>query len=191
VSDGRINQTNDTEKKGQTNMKATGVMAAVITTLITKMEDAYAASVVEKNEVEKKDKRQEAIEAALANEAFGCHTEKAIKLVEALTGLKLDVPKDPGNYPPRFHPPRFLVVVPTTNAKSNHRHEIGKPVVILGKNMSYGFSLPGTCLNSVCANECRPATGEEFKGFIDAIKDDSSKLESWIAGRCGIAELVD
>lgn len=166
-------------------MKTNGVLLAIATTIIGKIE---AVSLPKKETNGKKvepetpkDPKQDALNELFAvPDVFSGYVKDARKLVEILTGLKIADPTKVDKFSTRY-----LVVIPDHNRNSMHDHTIGQPMVTITKT-GHGFELTKPeSINGCHKTEVRPATPEEIKNYIAALKadveSDDSKFMTWLA----------
>lgn len=158
--------------------------ATIVAAIIAEATAVRNQKVEEPKNGKKPDPRAEAIQAVFAGkEPFGCHTQQAAQLVEAMTGIKISVTKN--NRIPQFH-----VVVPVDNAVDGHKHTISKPVISLEMAEGRCLSTDGLWFKSyIVRGEERPATDEEFKTMMDFLNENQVKVYDWIVNNFGLSKV--
>lgn len=118
------------------------------------------------------------LQPMVAEEAFGCQQGSVIKLVEAITGLKLDLGKADGVNEHGYR--KYEVVVPTGNPNS-HCYKVNEPCMIVHTDTALrADGRLGDHLPRRSHQVMRAATRDEIMWFVNSLPLPA--LQSQVAG---------
>lgn len=155
-------------------MKTKTISEAILENIFANLEAANPVNPEDKKA--EKDPRQDALDELFSSrDAFGCAHKHVRKVTEILTGLKIKPAPHHG------YSTRYQIVVATDNIKSNHKHPLGKPLASLSKEGHAYCPGSTTCYHCVAQKDSRPATEQECKEYIAALKANPEGLKQWLS----------